>query len=61
MKNGIKPKLLTVASGAHFTWILPAKVSTLVTVSVGRFPAIWTSTLRVSLNERLFIVHVEQW
>ena len=43
MKNGIKPKLLTVASGAHFTWILPAKVSRLVTVSVGRFPAIWTS------------------
>jgi hypothetical protein len=30
-----RPKLLTAASGAHFTCTLPAKVSRLVTVSAG--------------------------
>jgi hypothetical protein len=35
MKNGIRPKLLTVAYGAHFTWILPANASKLVPVPNG--------------------------
>ena len=39
MKNGIWPRLLAAASGAHFTWILPANVSRLVAVSTVPFPA----------------------
>ena len=35
MKKGISPKLRTVASGAHFTCTLPAKVSKLETDSAG--------------------------
>ena len=38
MKNGINPRLLTPASGAHFNWILPAKVSKLIAVSDGSIP-----------------------
>src|ERR1039458_5112654 len=35
MKNGIRPKLLTAASGAHFTCTLPAKVSAVRIATAG--------------------------
>src|SRR5438093_255243 len=35
LKNGICPRLLTSAAGAHLNWILPAKVSRLSSVSGG--------------------------
>src|ERR1022692_2967192 len=43
MKNTIRPKPLTAASGTHFTLTLPAKVSTLAPNSGTGFPEIWSS------------------
>src|ERR1039457_947533 len=43
MKNTIRPKPLTAASGTHLTLTLPAKVSTLAPNSGTGFPEIWSS------------------
>src|ERR1039458_9461212 len=42
MKNTIRPKPLTAASGTHLTLTLPAKVSTLAPNSGTGFPEIWS-------------------